>query len=109
MILPRKSRYVCIVDRSSATPENPTQLSRSPVLPTIRQASSVEPLPASPARYADAIRTWRSTPMLQHSDLESNLWTGVESLWSRRDGMIVARQFIAWSVPDKEPVPEGTV
>jgi hypothetical protein len=71
MILPRKSRYVCIVDRGSATPEKPYSVVPGPVLPTIRQASSVEPLQASPARYADAIRTWRSTPKLQQPDVES--------------------------------------
>jgi hypothetical protein len=33
-------------------------------------------------------------------DPASNSWTGVEGLLSRRDGMMVARQFIAWSVAD---------
>src|SRR5258707_13885328 len=60
-----------------------------------------------PTRYAGAIRIWRSTPTLQYSNTPS-LWGGFDfvdscqgGLLSRRDRMIVARQFIAWNTPKK--------
>ena len=84
-------------------------------------------------RYASAIRTWRSTPSLQHSItptlhhsitlslhhsgvasiLRTVVWEiccpeGTHRTLSRRDSMIVARQFIAWNTPKKRrTVPEG--
>jgi hypothetical protein len=63
-----------------------------------------------PTRYASAIRTWRSTPTLHHSGVASILRTvvweiccpeGTHRTLSRRDWMIVARQFIAWNTPKK--------
>ena len=70
----------------------------------------------TPARNAS--RNDAGGPTLHHSDLASNLWTGVESVCpggtprtlSRRDRMIAARQFIAWNTPKKgEPSRRGGV
>ena len=41
------------------------------------------------------MKQYSDTPVLDHSDVESILWTGAkEGFLSRRDQMIVARQFM---------------